>query len=400
MNRLLTLILAGLSMVGPLAIDTYLPSFPAISKAFEVGPLLMQQSLSLFLFTFAFMMLFYGTLSDSFGRRPVILVSLVIYTLASLGAAVAPSFGWLLVCRVFQGLASGAGSVVSRAIVQDKFSGAEAQRMLSHIMMLFGLAPAIAPVLGGWLQVSLGWRSVFWFLTSFGVLMLVVCYRALPESLPVKSRHAFHPVVIAANYWKVLRHHRFLLMALAVGLSFSGFALYIGSAANFVMNILHKPETAFAWLFIPLISGMVAGSAMSAKHASRYTPRRMILIGYAIMAAATVLNVGYNYFFAAEVPWAVLPLFLYAFGLALITPAATIIAMGYFPDNRGLASSLQSFVQMFMFALVSGFVAPILFESAFKLACGVAGGLCLSFVCWLLGQPKQSDLPMEAVAGK
>lgn len=400
MNRLLTLILAGLSMVGPLAIDTYLPSFLAISKTFDVGPLLMQQSLSLFLFTFAFMMLFYGTLSDSFGRRPVILVSLVIYTLASLGAALTPSFGWLLVCRVFQGLASGAGSVVGRAIVQDKFSGAEAQRMLSHIMMLFGLAPAIAPILGGWLQVGFGWRSVFWFLALFGALMLVACYRTLPESLPAKSRHAFHPVVIATNYWKVLRHHQFLLLALAVGLSFSGFALYIGSAANFVMNILHKPETAFAWLFIPLISGMVTGSAMSARHAARFAPKTIILAGYGIMAAASALSIAYNYAFAAEVPWAVLPLFIYAFGLALITPAISIIGMSYFPDNRGLASSLQSFTQMFMFAMVSGFVAPILFESAFKLACGVATGLCLSFVCWLLGQPGGAKIPAEAAAGK
>ncbi|WP_394781714.1 multidrug effflux MFS transporter [Undibacterium sp.] len=398
MNRLLTLILAGLSMVGPLAIDTYLPSFPAIAKAFDVGPLLMQQSLSLFLFTFAFMMLFYGTLSDSFGRRPVILVSLVVYILASLGAALTPSFGGLLICRVLQGLAAGAGSVVSRAIIQDKFAGADAQRMLSHVMMLFGLAPAIAPILGGWLQVSMGWRSVFWFLTSFGVLMFVVCYRALPESLPTASRHAFHPVVIASNYLKVMKHHRFLLLAFAVGLSFSGFALYIGSAANFVMNILHKPETAFAWLFIPLISGMVAGSAMSAKHAARYSPKTMILAGYGIMAAASIANIAYNHFFAAEVPWAVLPLFFYAFGLALITPAITIIAMSYFPDNRGLASSLQAFIQMFMFALVSGFVAPVLFESAFKLACGVAVGLVLSFSCWLMGQPKQGGEQVAASA--
>lgn len=398
MNRLLTAILAALSMVGALAIDTYLPSFPAISQAFDVGPVLMQQSLSLFLFTFAFMMLFYGTLSDSFGRRPVILVSLVIYTLASLGAAMAPSFGWLLVCRVFQGLAAGAGSVVGRAIVQDRFEGAEAQRMLSHIMMIFGLAPAIAPILGGWLQVSMGWRSIFWFLTIFGAVLIAACYRYLQESLPASSRHVFHPVVIAANYWKVMRHHRFLLLALAVGLSFAGFALYIGSAANFVMNILHKPETAFAWLFLPLISGMVSGSAVSARYAARFSPKAMILAGYGIMAIASAINVAYNYFFAAEVPWAVLPLLLYAFGLALIIPAVTIIAMNYFPDNRGLASSLQGFVQMFMFALVSGLVAPMLFESAFKLACGVAAGLLLSFGCWLLGQPERTELPVAASA--
>src|SRR3954453_19007018 len=124
MNILLTLLLAGLTMVGPLAIDTYLPSFPAITVAFGASPLLVQQTLSMFLFCFAFMMLFYGTLSDSFGRRPVIVVSLVLYIAASIGAALAPSIGMLLACRIVQGLAAGAGSVVGRAIVQDRFTGA------------------------------------------------------------------------------------------------------------------------------------------------------------------------------------------------------------------------------------------------------------------------------------
>jgi DHA1 family bicyclomycin/chloramphenicol resistance-like MFS transporter len=128
MQRMLTVILACLGMVGALAIDTYLPSMPHIGREFAVGPVAVQQTLSVFLFTFAFMMLFYGTLSDSFGRRPVILTSLTIYTLASVGAAFAPTFGFLLACRALQGLAAGAGSVVGQAIVQDRFSGAQAQR--------------------------------------------------------------------------------------------------------------------------------------------------------------------------------------------------------------------------------------------------------------------------------
>ncbi|MES2534539.1 MAG: multidrug effflux MFS transporter [Pseudomonadota bacterium] len=386
MHKLLTLILAGLSMVGPLAIDTYLPSFPAIGQDFGVSPLLVQQTLSVFLFTFAFMMLFYGTLSDSFGRRPVILVALIVYTLASAGAAFAPSFGWLLVCRALQGLSAGAGSVIGRAIVQDRFSGAEAQRMVSHIMMVFGLAPAIAPILGGWLHVAFGWRSTFIFLSAFGLLMFVASYRALPESLPAQSRHPFHILPIARNYWKVLRHPQFVLMALALGTAFSGFALYIGSAANFVMNILHLPETAFGWLFIPLISGLVIGSAVAAKYAARIAPGKMIWIGYAVMAVATLASVSYNYLFTATVPWAVLPLMLYAFGLALIMSPVSVLALELFPDNRGLAASMQSFVQMLTFAVVSGLVAPLLFDSAFKLACGVLGGLLLSALCWRLAR--------------
>jgi DHA1 family bicyclomycin/chloramphenicol resistance-like MFS transporter len=387
MQRLLTVILACLGMVGALAIDTYLPSIPAIGREFGVGPVAVQQTLSVFLFTFAFMMLFYGTLSDSFGRRPVILVALAVYTLASCGAALAPSFGWLLACRALQGLAAGAGSVIGQAIVQDRFTGAAAQRIMSHIMMVFGLAPAIAPILGGWLHVTFGWRATFVFLTLFGAIMTLVCWKLLAESLPREKRHAFHGMAIARNYVKVLGHPQFVLLSLSVGLAFSGLSLYIGSAANFVMEILHLPETAFAWMFIPLISGMVIGSAWGGKRAARIPAARMRLIGFGTMALACVLNVGYTALAGdhVAVPWAVLPLMVYTFGLAVAMPAIQVGALALFPDNRGLASSMLSFIQMMSFALVSGLVAPLLFGSAFKIACGVTVGLVASIVANQLG---------------
>jgi len=376
-------------MVGALAIDTYLPSIPAIGREFNVGPLAVQQTLSVFLFAFAFMMLFYGTLSDSFGRRPIIMIALAVYTLASLGAAFAPSFGWLLVFRALQGLAAGAGSVIGAAIVQDRFSGAQAQKMMSHIMMVFGLAPAIAPVVGGWLHVHFGWRSTFLFLAGFGALMLLLTWRALPESLVRADRHPFHPGAIAANYVKVMRNPRFVLLSLTVGMAFGGLALYIGSAANFVMDILHLPETAFGWLFIPLISGMVLGSAWGGRVAGKIAATKMKWIGFGVMALGAGLGVGYNALFAAALPWAVLPLTVFTFGLAVAMPAIQLSAFALFPDNRGLSSSLMSFVQMICFALVSGLVAPLLFGSAFKLACGMLGGLVLSFVCWRLSALKR-----------
>jgi DHA1 family bicyclomycin/chloramphenicol resistance-like MFS transporter len=386
MQRILTVVLAFLGMAGALAIDTYLPSMPAIGREFDVGPVAVQQTLSVFLFTFAFMMLFYGTLSDSFGRRRVILVALVIYTIGSLGAVFAPTFGWLLACRALQGLSAGAGSVVGQAIVQDRFSGAQAQKMMSNMMMVFGLAPAIAPILGGWLHVHFGWRSTFMFLAAFGVLLIVLTLRLLPESLPVEKRHDFHPGTIARNYLKVLRHPQFLLLSLSVGMAFGGLSLYIGSAANFVMVILGLPETAFAWMFIPLIGGIVLGSAWGGKRAATMAPARMKWIGFGTMLVAALLNIGYNALFPAAVPWAVLPLAIYTFGLAVAMPAVQMSALGLFPDNRGLASSMLGFIQMMSFALVSGLVAPLLFDSAFKLACGVGVGLVLSFAAWRLSK--------------
>jgi DHA1 family bicyclomycin/chloramphenicol resistance-like MFS transporter len=291
---------------------------------------------------------------------------------------------------VLQGLSSGAGSVISRAIVQDRFDGLAAQKILGNIMMVFGLAPALAPILGGWLQVSYGWRSIFWFLTAFGVLMFAAVWRWLPESLPAEKRHPLHIGQIAANYWKVLRHRQFLLLSIALGMAFGGFALYIGSAAYFIMNILHLPETAFAWLFIPLISGHVLGAMLSGKLAHRLSRSALIRLSFSMMLVAALINVGYNWLFAAEVPWAVLPLFLYSFSLAIAMPPLTVSAMELFPNNSGLAASMQSFIQMLLFALVSGLVAPLLFNSALHLACGVLALLVLSWAAYALAHPAKS----------
>jgi DHA1 family bicyclomycin/chloramphenicol resistance-like MFS transporter len=384
MQRTLTLVLACLGMVGALAIDTYLPTMPAIGREFNVGPAAVQQTLSVFLFTFAFMMLFYGTLSDTFGRRPVILGALAVFTLASIGAVLASSFGALLACRAAQGLGAGAGSVVGQAIVQDRFAHdqRQAQRIMSHIMMVFGLAPAIAPVLGGWLHVTFGWRSTFMFLVAVGLVMFAMVLRWLPESLPPAERHPFHPVVISKNYLKVLRRPQFLLLALAVGLAFGGLSLYIGSAAQFVINILGLSETAFAWMFVPLITGMIIGSAWSGKAVAKMGGSRLSWLGFTIMALSGVANVAYTAAFPAEVPWAVLPLMGFTFGLAVALPGLQVVALGLFPAHRGLASSMLSFIQMMVFALMSGLLAPVLFDSALGLASGMLGSVVVSFLCW------------------
>jgi DHA1 family bicyclomycin/chloramphenicol resistance-like MFS transporter len=150
------------------------------------------------------------------------------------------------------------------------------------------------------------------------------------------------------------------------------------------MDILHLPETAFAWLFIPMIGGMVVGSAWGGKAAARIKPAKMMWLGFGIMALGSVISIGYNTLFVAAIPWAVLPLAVYTFGLAVAMPAIQVGALSLFPDNRGLASSMMAFIQMMAFALVSGMLAPLLFDSALKLACGVGGSLVLSFLCWRL----------------
>ena len=384
--RNLTLVLAALAMLGPFATDAYLPAFHRIGQEFDVDQSLVQQTLSVYLFGFAFMSLFWGTLSDSFGRRPVILASLILFAIGSIGSALAPSFGWLLFFRMLQGCSAGAGRVVGQALARDCVQGAAAQKLFAHITMVFSLAPAIAPVVGGYLSSHTGWRAIFWMLTLVTIGLIALCLRQLPETLAPGHRQPLKLRLILGNYLRALRHGRFVLAIMAVAFAFAGFALYISSAASFVIGILGLTETAFAWLFLPFIAGMLGGSMINARFAERIAPARMIRMGLSILFLGAGLNAAYNLFFPATVPWAVMPIFIYAFGMSMALPGMTVVTLGTFPTMRGLASSLQSAVQMLIFATVSGVVAPMLFDSGLLLALGMLTSAALSAFLWRCSQ--------------
>lgn len=378
----LTLLLALFTMLGPLGIDTYLPSFHAIAGEFAVDAAVVQQTLSAFVLTMALMMLVYGTLSDAIGRRRVMLFTVAAYGLVSLAAAWSPSIETLIALRAGQGLMAGAGMVVSRAMVQDLYQGAQAQRMMAMIMVVFGLAPALAPILGGWLQLHGGWRASFVFLALFSLLLLALSWRGLPETLPETQRTPLAWRPIARNYLTAIGHRQFRRMLFAIGLMGAGMAIYIAGAAEFIITLLGQDETGFGWLFIPLVGGGMLGSLLSSFLAARLSPRRQKQIGFALMAAACVVNVGYNALFTASLPWAVLPIALYTFAWSLISPLVVMQAIGFFPTMRGLASSLQGFVQMMLFALITAAIVPLLFHSALWLAMGHAALVLGGMLVW------------------
>src|SRR3982751_4418284 len=176
-------LLACLGMLGPFSIDTYLPAFTGIAKALGASPVEMQQTLSAYLFGFAVMNLFHGALSDSFGRKPVVLSGLVVFTFASAGCALSQHIGALVFFRALQGISAGSGIVVSRAVIRHLFPPADAQRVMSQVTIWFGVAPAVAPMVGGFLFVHVGWHAVFWFLTAVGVVLFFANWKALPETL-------------------------------------------------------------------------------------------------------------------------------------------------------------------------------------------------------------------------
>jgi DHA1 family bicyclomycin/chloramphenicol resistance-like MFS transporter len=368
----LAFLLAALGTIGPFTIDTYLPAMHDIAATFGASPLEVQQTLTSYLFMFSLMSLWHGAISDALGRRKVILAMLGLYVLSSLGCAFATRIGDLWLLRGLQGFSACAGVVVSRAIVRDVFHGAQAQRLMAHIAMMFAIAPTIAPILGGYLQNAFGWRSIFAFMALLGVALMGSCWKWQPETLPVEHRQSLRPVYLAKAYWQVLTSPVFLAACGGMAFSLAGYFLYIMSAPMFLMRHLGVSETGFLWLFGPGMLGLLAGSWCSGRLAGKLSPWRTIRRGFQLMGVAAACNLALNLAVPPSLPWAVLPIFLYNFGNSLIIPSLTLLALDHFPEQRGLASSCQMFLQSMCNVVLAGMIAPLAWGSALSLSIGMA----------------------------
>jgi DHA1 family bicyclomycin/chloramphenicol resistance-like MFS transporter len=378
------ILLALLGMLGPFSIDTYLPAFAGIAQSLNATPVQMQQTLSAYLFGFAFMSLFHGSLSDSVGRRPVVLWGLAIFTLASLGCALSQSIGQLIFFRAMQGLCTGAGIVVSRAIIRDMYPPSQAQKVMSQVTIFFGAAPAIAPLFGGWLLVHASWHAIFWFLCGVGVVLWLAIFRFLPETLHTEQRQPFNPNNLLAGYWQLGSDPRFFLLALASGIPFNGMFLYVLSAPAFLGEHLGLLPQDFFWFFLLSIGGIMAGAWVSGRVAGKRTPKRQIRDGFLIMLVVASVNLLANVLFQAHVSWAMFPIAVFAFGWAMMVPVVTLLVLDLHPERRGMASSLQMFIGSTANGLVAGVLSPLVMHSTVGLAAASLGMVCIGLVAWML----------------
>lgn len=387
MNKhVLAILLAGLAMLGPFSVDTYLPAFPDIETSLATSMLHVQQTLTAYMFAFAVMILWHGSISDAFGRRNVILVSLTVFAVATLGCAAAHRVEYLWAFRVLQGLSAGAGVVVGRAIIRDVYSDIEATKLLSLVTMIFSIAPAIAPILGGWIVKNFDWRTIFLSMFGYTLLLIWFCYKKLPETLPVSKRSLFNPHALFENYKQVFGSVIFQLKAGAIAFNFAGLFLYVAAAPVFLTQHLHLGPDQFAWQFIPSVFGIFMGALTANKMAGKVSNAKLLFIGYSLLIGASLVNVIYHAFYPPAIPWSVIPLFFYTFGMSLIAPILTLMVMDLFPAIRGTAASCQSFAQTMLAAAVSGVGAPLLSSSALWLALGQLGFATLGLLFWLGGR--------------
>ena len=381
--RRLAILLGGLAMFGPFSIDTIFPAFPQIGAQLGADKLQMQQTISVYLVAYALMSVVHGPLSDAIGRRRVILGGLSVFALASAGCALATDFTMLLAFRALQGLSAGVGLIVGRAVIRDVLHGDDAQRLMSQVSMIFGIAPAIAPVIGGWMLGWSRWPMIFWFLVAFSLALLLATWLGLPETHPQEARLAPKPRLLLRDYLAIFVNPRFQRLAAACTFNFGALFLYIASAPAFVLDLLGLNERSFAWFFVPMIGGMMLGAFVSGRIAGKVSGLVQTRTGFACCGMATLCNVGYNLAVAEpSVPWAVLPMVLNSFGIALVFPILTLAILDMYPRQRGSASSLQAFTGLVANAVIAGVLSPLLSHDGIHLALGAGVFTLLGWAFW------------------
>lgn len=381
--KLLIIVVALIGMLAPFTIDTYLPSFPAIEAELGADRALLTQTLAVYLLSFAVATLVWGPMSDKWGRRPIVLMSLVGYMAASVLSALAQSIEALLVGRALQGIMVAGSLVASRAMIRDYFKGHDAQKAMALMMMLFAAAPALAPIIGGWLDVHLGWRSVFYFLALYGLVIFALFFLRVSETQNPAHIQSMHPKKIMQSYWQSILHPQFLRLVGAQGFVVGGFFLYVVGSTSIIFDHLQLGEQDFWILFVPVVSGVLFGSMMVHRLTHIFQPATMINMALSFAGLAVILNITFEAFLPVNALFVVAPLVLYSFSFAMVNPGLSIIALDCMPTKRGLASSVQSLFQMGMAGLVAALVVPNVQSSLQSMAWAQAILLTLGVILWL-----------------
>jgi DHA1 family bicyclomycin/chloramphenicol resistance-like MFS transporter len=392
------LILGALSAFGPLSIDMYLPGLPSLGRTLDAPAWAVQLTLTACLAGLALGQVLAGPLSDRFGRRRPLLAGVALYALASLLCAAAPSVAVLVVLRFAQGVAGAAGIVIARAVVRDMHSGAAAARFFSLLMLVNGLAPILAPVLGGQILTVTSWRGVFVVLAAIGVLLVAATAAGLRETLPAAARHPGGVADTVRTFGALLADRAFLGYALACGLSFGAMFAYISGSPFVIQDIYGASPQLFSVMFATNALGLVLASQVNRALLRRLEPRAILraALGVQALAGVALLVV----VAAGGGVWAIVPLlFLVVASLGLVFPNATALALADHPRVAGSASGLLGVLQFIVGAATAPLVGVAGTGTALPMALtiavlGVGGALAATALA--TGPSRVAPRPVEA----
>lgn len=363
----LVYVLASLAALAPFAIDTYLPAFHAMGAYLHTSDLHIQQSLTVYLLPYALMTLWHGAISDAIGRITTIKWGLGIFVLASIGCAFAPNVETLWFFRALQGASGGAGNTVARAMVRDLFEGAAAQRVMATVQMLFGIAPAIAPIIGG-LLLGIHWQAIFIFLAIYASVTLWASVTFLPETMPIEKRLKLSAKNVLSSYKTIFGDAEFAKLGITIGACFSAFFVYVLASPVFLGKHLGLSPQQYGYLFVPTVCGMVLGSYLAKYAAGKFAPKKVLSLAFFWMLFIVLLNIAVCYFLPLNAFLNILPVALFNVGMALVMPIISLAALDRHPKIRGTAASGQAFIQMLLSTVSAGLVVPLVWGSVMGLA--------------------------------
>jgi len=371
--------LAALAALAPFAIDTYLPAFHVMGEALGATDVQIQQSLTFYLLPYAAMTLWHGAISDAIGRITTIKWGLGIFVLASIGCAYAPNVETLWFFRALQGASGGAGNTVARAMVRDLFEGPQAQRVMATVQMLFGIAPAIAPIIGGFL-LGINWQIIFIFLALYAGISLWAAVKFLPETMPPEKRMQLSAKNVVNSYKTIYGDSEYAKTVVAIGANFSGFFVYVLASPVFLGKHLGLSAQQYGYLFIPTVTGMMIGSYLAKRAAGRVAPQKVMKYAYAWMLTIAILNVIICYTQPVSLLANILPIALFNIGMAMCMPILSLAALNRHPKIRGTAASGQAFMQMLLSTVSAGFIVPFVWYAPSGLAIAMLGYLLIGLL--------------------
>ncbi|MCW0235804.1 MAG: Bcr/CflA family multidrug efflux MFS transporter [Ferrovibrio sp.] len=374
----LTLILGALSAFTPLAVDMYLPALPALERTLVTDSGKVQQTLSLFFLGLAIGQLFYGPISDRFGRRGPLLVGNLLYIVASVACALAPTIDTLIAARFVQAFGSCAGLVISRAMVRDLFEPREGARVMSLLMLVMGVAPILAPLLGGYVMVWFDWHAIFWFLGGFALLAMVAARLWLPESREARPDLRLTLGSVLRVYGRLLSTRRYMGYTLASSLGMGGLFAYIAASPFVFIDLYGLSPQAYGWVFGINAVGIIGFSQVNRALLRHFTLDEVLIVAVSVMAAAGFLLLVAAVFSIGGMFGLWLPLFLYIASLGGVLPNAAASAMAAEAERAGSAAALMGTLQFTLGALTSGIVSLLHGDAALSMAvivavCGLSG---------------------------
>jgi DHA1 family bicyclomycin/chloramphenicol resistance-like MFS transporter len=373
----LALLLGSLTAFGPLSIDMYLPSFQAIARDLAASPAQVQLTLAVFFVALGIGQAFYGPVSDRYGRRRPLCFGLGLYVLASAGCALARSIEALVVWRFAQAIGGCAGMVIARAVVRDRFDEREAARFFSLLMLVSGLAPILAPSVGGQILVFFSWRAIFWMLAGFGFLCFVAVAFLLPESLPQERRAQGGVGEALRVYARLLRDRAFMRYALSGALVLSGMFAYIFGSPFVFMQINRVRPERFGWIFGSIALGLISASQLNRVLLARVAGAGILSRALVVTAAAGTVLLIMAWTGAGGLPGLLAPLFVYIASLGFVLPNVIATALASQGRSAGTAAALLGILQfgagatvgMLLGALGAGTAVPM---AALIAACGLS----------------------------